>query len=304
MKLRLSIRYLLIATAFAIWLPGAQAELRVLACEPEWGALVDEIAGDRASVTVATTARQDPHRIEARPSLIAAARRADLLVCTGAELEIGWLPLLQRESGNARIQSGQPGFFEAAQYAELIEIPTILDRALGDVHAAGNPHFNLDPRNLLPVADALAARLVRIDPVNAGYYRERLDRFSVEWQAHIARWEARAAPLNGVPVAVHHKNWSYLLAWLGMEMVVDLEPKPGVDPSAAHLAQVVARLEQSPARMVLRANYQSDRPSRWVSQRSGIPAVELPYTVGASERATDLPGLYDDLIDRLLEALQ
>lgn len=286
-----------------LWFAPTQAEMRILACEPEWGALAEIIAGERATITVATTPRQDPHRIEARPSLIAAARRADLLVCTGADLEIGWLPLLQRESGNARIQVGQSGYFEAAQFVDLIEVPAVLDRAMGDVHAAGNPHFNMNPRNLIPVAEALAARFSEIDPANASDYHERMENFTNDWQERIIRWEKRAEPLRGVRVAVHHKNWSYLLDWLGIEMVVDLEPKPGVEPSAAYLAQVVARLEQTPARMVLRANYQSPRPSRWVAQRTGIEAVELPYTVGASERAADLPGLYDDLIDRLLGAL-
>lgn len=293
---------LLLAGLSLLWSIGAQAALNVLACEPEWGALVTEIAGDKAKVNVATTARQDPHRIEARPSLIARARRADLLVCTGAELEIGWLPLLQRESGNARIQAGQPGFFEAALHAALIEKPTALDRSMGDVHASGNPHFYLDPRNLLPVAEALSARLSGLDPANAGHYRARLEDFSTRWKAAIARWERSAAPLKGMSVAVHHKNWSYLLHWLGMEAVVDLEPKPGVDPSAAYLSEVVSRLSRTPAQMVLRASYQSPRPSQWVSQKAGIPAVELPFTVGATDRAKDLFGLFDDIIERMLGA--
>jgi len=281
---------------------AAHAALDVLACEPEWGALVTELAGDKASVSVATTPRQDPHRIEARPSLIARARRADLLVCTGAELEIGWLPLLQRESGNAKIQAGQPGFFEAADYVELLEKPQTLDRAMGDVHAAGNPHFLFDPRTLPAVADALTARLHKIDPANSAHYSARLADFKQRWNTAIVRWEQRAAPLRGTPVAVHHKNWSYLIHWLGMTTVVDLEPKPGVDPSAAYLAEVVKRLEQTPARMVLRANYQSPRPSQWVEQRAGVKAVELPFTVGGSDRATDLFTLFDDIIARLLGA--
>lgn len=285
------------------WALVSEAATQVLACEPEWGALVTEIGGDRVRVTVATTPRQDPHRVEARPSLIAAARRADLLVCTGADLEIGWLPLLQRESGNPAIQNGQPGFFEAARYVELTGIPVALDRALGDVHAAGNPHFHLDPRNLLPVAEALAARLAALDAANAGYYAERQRAFTARWREQVALWERRAASLDGVRVAVQHKTWSYLLDWLGMEAVADLEPRPGVEPSAAHLARVVSRLEEMPARMVLRTNYQSPRPSLWVAGRTGIPAVELPYTVGASEGAGDLAGLYDELIDRLLGAL-
>lgn len=281
----------------------AQARLNVLACEPEWAALLKELAGDRVQITVATTAKQDPHHIEARPSLIARARRADLLVCNGAELEIGWLPLLQRESANNKIQTGQPGWFEAAQYVELIEKPASLDRTAGDIHASGNPHFHTDPRNLLPVAAALSERLIELDADHADLYRQQLTSFQTRWQTAIDAWQQRAAPLQGIPVAVQHGNWSYLLHWLELKAIVDLEPKPGLEPSAAHLSRVLKSLQQTPVRMVLRANYQPARPSHWLSQRAQIPAVELPITVGASPAAKDLFSLYDDIIDRLLEAL-
>src|SRR3954467_6277071 len=143
--------------------PAALAALNVFACTPEWGSLAKELGGDKATVYVATTALQDPHRIEARPSLIARARSADLMVCTGAELEIGWVPLLQTQSGNPKIQPGQPGYFEAASAISLIEKPDRADRSMGDVHAAGNPHLHLDPRNVAAVAAALAARIAGLD---------------------------------------------------------------------------------------------------------------------------------------------
>lgn len=293
----------LLAAAALLAAPGAQAQLKALACEPEWGALLGELAGDAVQVSVATTPRQDPHHIEARPSLIARARRADLLVCNGAELEIGWLPLLQRESGNAKIQSGSPGYFAAADHVELIEKPAVVDRAAGDVHAAGNPHLLTDPRNLLPVADALGARLAEIDAANAELYRQRLADFRARWEAAIERWQHRAAPLEGASVAVQHGNWSYLLRWLHMQAVVDLEPKPGLEPSAAHLNHVLETLQKKPALMILRTGYQSARPASWLSRRAQIPAVELPNTVGANAAATDLFALYEDIIDRLLAAL-
>ena len=128
------------------------AALRVFACEPEWGALAQELGGDLVDVSVATTALQDPHQIQAKPSLIARARNADLVVCTGAELEIGWLPVLLQQSGNAKVQPGQPGNFAAADYVRKLEVPTQLDRSQGDVHAAGNPHIQTDPRNIAQVA--------------------------------------------------------------------------------------------------------------------------------------------------------
>ena len=192
-------------TALVLAAPAARAALNVLACEPEWMALTQELAGDLAEVSTATTARQDPHRIQARPSLLAKARRADLLVCSGAELESGWLPLLHREAGNGRIQPGQPGYFEAARFVRLIDRPAVLDRAMGDIHAAGNPHLHLDPRNVARVADALAKRLSEMDAVNAARYAERHADFQQRWTTAMARsgragltWRAtsRSAPVG------------------------------------------------------------------------------------------------------------
>lgn len=287
------------------WLPGlAQASLNVLACEPEWASLAQELAGDRARVASATTARQDPHHIEARPSLIARARNADLLVCTGADLEIGWLPLLQRESGNPRIQVGQPGHFEAAAHVRMLEKPTRLDRAEGDLHAAGNPHIHADPRNLLKVAAALSRRLAELEPEQAGFYAARGADFQARLGAAIARWEKEAAGLRGLPVVVQHKSWSYLADWLGLKVVADLEPKPGLDPSAAHLAQVLERLKAQPARLILRTGYQSAKPSEWLAERAGIAAVELPYTVGGSAEAKDLFSLFETTLALLRQGLK
>lgn len=280
----------------------AHAVLNVLACEPEWASLVQELAGDRARVSSATTARQDPHRIEARPALLAQARRADLLVCTGAELEAGWLPLLQRESGNAGIQPGKPGYFDAARFVTLLEKPASVDRSMGDVHASGNPHIHLDPRNLLKVAEALSARLASLDAANASHYGARQRDFAARMAAAMARWEREAAPLKGVRVLAHHRNWSYLAAWLQLTVVADLEPKPGIEPSVAYLAQLVDKLKAQPATMVLRTPYQASRASEWIAERAGIRAVVLPFTVGGSDRAKDLFSLFDDTLERLGQA--
>ncbi|MDP2432089.1 MAG: zinc ABC transporter substrate-binding protein [Methylobacter sp.] len=282
----------------------AQAALNVLACEPEWAALTRELAGDLARVSSATTARQNPHHIEARPSLIARARNADLLVCTGADLEIGWLPLLTRESGNARIQPGQAGYFEAAAHVRLLEKTGIADRAQGDVHPGGNPHLHADPRNLPVVAQALARRLAELDPANAAHYAARNQDFQLRMNAAIARWEKDAAPLRGVPVVVQHRSWSYLADWLGLKVVADLEPKPGIEPSVSSLASLLQGLKARPARMILRTPYQSPKPAEWLAERAGIDAVELPYTVGGSARATDLFGLFDDTLAKLKGGLK
>jgi zinc/manganese transport system substrate-binding protein len=282
----------------------SHAALNVFACEPEWAALTQELAGDKASIYTATGPLQDPHRIEARPSLIAKARRADLVVCTGAELEMAWLPVVLRESGNARVQPGSDGYFEAASAVRMLEVPTRLDRGDGDVHAQGNPHIQTDARNFLPVAGALSQRLAQLDPGNTAHYQQRLAVFNTRWHAAIKKWEAQAASLKGVSVVVQHRGFPYLSNWLGLIEVVSLETKPGMEPSAAHLSQVLGTLQKQPAKMVLRAAYQTARPSEWIAERAHISAVELPYTVGGSDAATDLYGLFDDTIARLLKGMR
>jgi zinc/manganese transport system substrate-binding protein len=255
-------------------------------------------------VYVATTALQDPHRIEARPSLIARARRADLVVCTGAELEVGWLPQVLAQSGNSRVQPGRPGYFEAASAAKLIEVPARVDRSMGDVHAAGNPHLHLDPQNVARVAAALAARMGELAPSNASYYATRERDFQRRWREAVARWEKDAAPLRDVPIVVYHRDLSYLVGWLGLRVVGSLEPKPGIPPSAAHVAKLLDTLKRTPAKVVARAAYNDPRAAEWLAREARIPAVTLPYTVGGTDGAKDLFGLYEDTIARLRGALR
>ncbi|MGZ8260762.1 MAG: metal ABC transporter substrate-binding protein [Caldimonas sp.] len=296
---RLLRRLLAVVAAFASAAP-AHAALRVFACEPEWGALARELGGNLVDVSVATTALQDPHRIEARPSLIARTRNADIVVCTGAELEVGWLPLLLQQSGNANVQSGQPGNFAAADVVRKLELPAQVDRSQGDVHASGNPHIQTDPRNVALVANALAARFQQLDPANAAQYAKGHAEFAQKWQQAIARWSAQAAPLKGTPVVSQHKAFAYLYDWLGLKEVAVLEPKPGVEPSPTHLQGVLAALKSTPAKMVLHAAYQDPKPSEWLARNAGIAIVKVSFTVGGSDGAKDLYGLFDDTVARLL----
>ncbi len=291
------------------WLPllllvgpsKATADVSVFACEPEWKALAEEIGGKSASVFSASTARQDPHHIQARPSLIAKLRRADLLICTGADLEAGWLPLLIRRARNPKVLAGKPGHLMAAQQVNLLEVPERLDRSEGDIHADGNPHLHLDPGNLLRVAEALTDRLIRIDPRNAAAYRSKLTDFQGRWTRAVEVWKNAGQSLSGRAVVVHHKEWIYLLDWLGMERMAALEPKAGVPPSAGHLAGLKTALEQRPALAIVRSPIDDKRPSEWLSGKSGVPAVTLPYTVGGTPDARDLFTLFSTSISRLVE---
>jgi len=296
---RFAIGLLLLATGLSV-----HADLRVFATVPEWGALAREIGGDKVKIYFATHAFQDPHRIEAKPSLLAQARQAQLLVAAGADLEVGWLPLVLRDSGNPAIQPGRPGYFEAAAFVNRLEVPATLDRAHGDVHAAGNPHTHLDPRNVLKVGEKLAARMAELDPANAAAYQAGLAAFAGKWQAAMVRWEKEAAPLKGVAVLVHHQSFVYLSNWLGMKEVGALEPKPGIEPTSGHLTALVSRQQTAPARMVLRTAYQQEGPSQWIAGKAGVPAVLLPYTVGGTPEAKDLSGLFDDTVQRLLKGVR
>ena len=281
---------------------GAHAAINVLACEPEWEALTNELGGDKVKASSATNALQDPHRIEARPGLIARTRNADLVVCTGLELEAGWLPVLIQQSGNAKIAAGQPGNFAAGSFVPRLDVPTKLDRSEGDVHASGNPHIQQNPHNIALVAAALSKRLAEIDPANGAYYQARYKDFSARWNAAMLKWEQQAAPLRNVAVVEHHKNMEYLMNWLGLRQVGTLEAKPGVEPSAAQLGQLLSQLQRQPAKMVLRAAYQDPRASAWLSEHAGIPAVVLPFSVGADAQSKDLFSLFDTTVQRLLAA--
>jgi len=278
--------------------PHAHA-LNVFACEPEWGSLLHELAGDAVQVDVGTNALQDVHVIEAKPSLIAKVRRADLVVCSGADLEIGWLPQLIRQSGNSKVATG-PGYFLASDQIVTLEKPTSLDRSEGDIHPQGNPHFQMDPNRVLAIAKALAARLAELDAAHAALFQQHLADFTTRWQAATKAWEAKAAPLKGRKVVVHHLSWVYLLTWLGMEQVGALEPKPGVPPTSGHLATLVETTKSSHVFAILRAAYQDPKPGDWLAEQTGVPAVTLPFTVGGDDKSKDLFGMFDSTIDKLL----
>lgn len=296
---RFAIPALLLAAALASM--PAQAKLKVFACEPEWGSLLQELAADKVDVVVATTALQDPHVIEAKPSLIAKMRDADLVVCTGAGLEIGWLPMLVRQSGNSKVASG-PGSFMADAQVKLLGKPSVVDRAHGDVHPEGNPHVQMDPRRMLIIAQRLDARLAGLDPANAAFYKQRLADFQARWLAAMAKWKVEAAPLRGRKVVVHHISWDYLWDWLGMQQIGALEPKPGVPPTSGHLASLIDITKGSDTLAIVSAAYQSPKAAEWLSDRTGVPAVTLPFTVGGDAQSKDLFGLMDSTIAKLLGA--
>jgi zinc/manganese transport system substrate-binding protein len=284
----------------------AQAQLNVFTCEPEWSALAEEIGGSLVNATSATNAMQDPHYVEARPSLISKVRKADLVVCSGAQLEIGWLPMLLSKANNPAVLPGKEGFLEASSVVPRLDMPASVDRAQGDMHPQGNPHIQMNPHNIALVAVALGERMALLDPDNAAAYAAGMEDFLLRWNAAMAAWGVRAAPLAGARVVCHHKSWVYLEDWLQLEEVATLEPVPGIPPTTAHLSKLLAQLgtDGSGADVIIRSPFQSAKASEWLQDKTGIPAVMLPLTVGGSDGADDLFGLFDDVLDRLLAAQQ
>ena len=281
------------------------AALKVLATTPDWGALTQELGGERVNVYVATTALQDVHRVEAKPSLVARARSADLVVATGAELEVGWLPVLIQESGNARIQPGAPGYFEAASALRLLEVPSKLDRSMGDIHPQGNPHVQLDPHNIA-AGGARADRAARAArAAQAAYYAARGKDFDARWNAAITAWEAKAAPLKGVHVVIMHRDQAYLCHWLGLVEVASIEPKPGVPPTAAYLGSAGRQAdrhaaEAHPAQCLQRSEGRRTGCRSACTRRRWCCRSRWAARRGAK----DLFGLFDDTLNKLLAAIK
>ena len=281
---------------------NAMAALEVFACEPEWASLASEIGGDKVKTFSATHARQDPHFIKARPSLISKVRRADLIICSGADLEIGWLPLLLERAG-ADVQRGAVGNLMAYQYVPLIEIPTIVDRSLGDIHADGNPHIHLDPRNLLRVGKELLNRLVLIDEGNSDFYKLRHAQFETKLNTAIVRWLEEGKQIKGMQVMTKHKSLSYLINFFGLEEVASLEPRPGLPPTSSHLAKILESVGSKNVRAIIRAPYESDRGIDWITSKTGIKDIIIPYTVDGDDNSGDLFALFDRSLAILKSAL-
>ena len=288
--------------ALLVLLPGlvgpAHAALDVFTCEPEWASLTTELGGEHVKVYSATTPYQDPHYIQARPSLIAKVRRADMVICTGAELETGWLPVLLRKSGNSNVQPGNDGLLFAADVVELGGQPNSLDRSQGHQHAAGNPHIHAGPQNMLPVAQAIAARLALLDADNAETYESRLDDFSRRWQQAMSDWEQTREQLAGKKVIAHHQYWFYLVGWSGMDKIAYLEPKPGVQPTVSHLSKLLQK-HGGEAELIVRVNYSNPRAAKWLADKTGLPVVELPSTVDFKGGQT-LFEWFDTLLGKLV----
>lgn len=281
---------------------AAFAKVNVFACEPEWGALAEEIGGDLVEVYTATKAHQDVHHMRAKPSLLAAMRRTDLVFCSGAGLESGWLPILLKKAGGPDVQQNTVGWLMASDFVKKLEVMEYVDRSMGHVHPEGNPHVHLNPHNILDIAEILTERLFLIDRENGPAYDARFKVFRDHWQTLIKSWEAESVILKGSNVVVYHESWAYLNDWLGINTVASLEPKPGLPPTTAHLESLLNTLKGKQVKAILVAPFENSEGADWLAERTGIPVLHLPYTVGGSDQATNLEALFQETLSLLKEA--
>jgi zinc/manganese transport system substrate-binding protein len=284
----------------------ANAQLKVFACVPEWASLAQSIGGDKVEITLATSALENPDSIRPTPALIAALQAADLLVCTGAGLSEGIDEMLDRAQ-NPKVAPGQPGHFEAADYVELLEVPhmPMATQQAEEEEEEMHPHIQGDPRNVQKVAAQLSKRMAQLDPDNADAYNSAAKTFIGDLGKLAKELLVKAEPLKGVNVAVQHPHSHYLLRWLGINNppTAIVEPEPNVPPGPAHLESVVKAITDNNIKFIVYAAYEDPSPSKYVAEKSGIPMVKLPFTVGGTEEAKDFFGFFQDSVQRLLDGL-
>lgn len=278
----------------------AQA-LTIFTCEPEWAALSRQLAPE-AKIFSATHVYQDPHYIEARPSLIAKLAKADLAICSGASLESGWMPALQKRASNRKVADGAQGMLYLSQHIETIEKHDKAFFSTEHVHPEGNPHFHLDPERVAQLAPVISQRMQLIDPDNQAQYQKALKQWQGKWQENLKRWSLMAAELKDLPVVVQHTSFSYLLEWAGIKVVADLEPNPGVPPTMSHLQTLVATVAQQKPKAIISNWYQNDKGARWLSQQTGTKHLNLPATVDLKGDISDMSKLFDHLLKQLAVA--
>lgn len=283
---------------------AAFAALNVLACEPEWAALAKQIGGEHVKVNSATTAFQDPHHIQARPSLIAKARKADVLICSGADLEVGWLPILLKKSGNPNIQNNASGHIMVTDHVELLGKLENVSRAMGDVHGQGNPHVHLDPKRMLKIATVVAQRLAEIDASHAAQYQQNNQSLQTALTAMLDQLQPKVSKLKGQRWVVHHNNWVYLNEWLGLVQTATLEPKPGIPPTTKHLASLIESLSNNPVAGIAYGSYQPEKAARWLSKKVDTPVISMPYSIEDWQSEGSIVRWYQRLIDTLVDGFK
>jgi zinc/manganese transport system substrate-binding protein len=284
---------------------SARAELKVVASLPDFGSIAEAIGGKAVDVTTIARGSEDPHFVDARPSFVRVLNKADLLIEGGADLEVGWLPTLVNSARNAKILGNERGHLVLSRFVKLMEVPGApVDRSMGDVHPTGNPHYWMDPRNGKIIAEKIAASLSELDPKNAESYRKNLAAFTKKLDEKWPEWQKKLEPLRGAKVITYHKSYEYFAAAFGLEVIGQLEPKPGIEPSATHIAQLVQRAKEAGVKFVLVEPYRPRRAAEQVAEAVGARMVVLPDKTGSTPEAKDYISLFDEIVSRLTDSTQ
>jgi zinc/manganese transport system substrate-binding protein len=298
----------MLVSALSLWLAlatgsRADAKLHVVGTIETFADVARQIGGDRVEVTSLSKGWTDPHFVEGKPSLVLVLNRADLLIHVGLELEIGWLPPLVLAARNDKIQLGAPGNLDVSQEIPIIEVPMQrVTRAMGDIHPLGNPHYYLAPDEIEIVAREIADRLKLLDPDGTSTYDANLSAFEKKLKEKRAEWEQISAPLRGVKIVTYHQSWGYVAKWLGLIQAGFVEPKPGIPPSAQHIAQLIALMKQQKVRMIIAESFYPRNLVQLVADKSGAKLVTLPGNVGGDPGAKDFFSLEDEIVHRLVDA--
>lgn len=291
------VKILSLIVALCLFPALVEARLNILTSYPYLSEIVKQIVKDRGEVSSLSIGSMDPHFVVPKPSLIAKARQADLIIANGADLEVGWLPQIIKQANNPKLNN--KGYFEVSEYIQLIEVPKELSRHHGDVHPYGNPHFHLDPHNIPIIAEAITKRLCEISQQDCTYYKGNLREFNNSWNNALQRWDKIGLNLKGKRVVQSHGLYNYLIKRYGLQQIGSIEPLPGIPPSSRHLESLVNVINQQKADLIIQDVYHSDRSARLLSDRTKVPVVVIPHDVGATKEARDLYSLFDTIFERL-----
>ena len=283
---------------------SAQAKLNVVATLPDFGSLAREIGGDKIEIVVLAKPTEDPHFVDARPSFVVSLRNADVLIDGGAELELGWLPPLLQNARNPKIEVGKPGRVQASQGIRLMNVPTNVTRAAGDVHALGNPHFCADPIIAKAIAQHIAQSFAAVDPPNTAFYQANYKKFEATINEKLQYWGAMMQPFQGQHVVAYHDSWPYFAHRFGLNIDVFLEPKPGIPPSPSHLTEVIGQMKSLQIKAIIVEPYHDRRIAEKVARSTGAKVVEFAQFPGGIPNTDTYVSLIDKLVSRLAEGLK
>jgi ABC-type Zn uptake system ZnuABC Zn-binding protein ZnuA len=282
------------------------AKVRIVSSIPNLASIAEEIGGRRVEVKSLAKGYQDPHFVDPKPSFVLELNRADLLLYNGLDLEVAWLPVLITGARNSKILPGALGHLDCSTLiSNILEVPTTrIDRSMGDIHPFGNPHYTLDPRNGIPIAEGIAERLKQIDPNNASFYEERLRSFQERLAAKIKEWEERLAPYRGTEIVTYHKSWVYFSNWAGFKEVGYVEPKPGIPPSPSYVAELIGKIREKRVKLVIAEPYYPHKTPAVVAEKAGASFLVLPSSVGGREGIDTYFDLFEVIVDEVVSILE